>query len=523
MIRYAKGPVSYLWRDVKSKETGKVKRTKVKQLLWGDWVRVTGTDAGDGWTTVSFGRKSYLMQSADLSETRVLEIIFLDVGQGDGAILTEPGSHANPRIVIVDAGKGDNMARFLKWRFQDFPEAADIHGCILTHPDNDHYQGFREIFRNPQIGIGHVWHNGIVERPGDDRLGPASNGYLTDILQTDAELGALMAEHAGSNMTYLALLRAAKQNPKIGPIEALSALRGERVGGRSYLPGFGPANPGHLTIEIIGPVEEPDAAGKARLRQFGRSEAAGSFDVGITKNGHSVVLKAMFNGFRVLLGGDLNRAAETFLTLHYGNAEVPPPLRPASDPRLAARNDPAVIAAAADRLATDLMKSCHHGSSDVTEAFLRATEAAAFVISSGDEESHVHPRPDLLGLLGKHGRGRRPLLLSTELLRSTQERMDPSPFEKLQALEAKIEAELEAGAVADRQKIADWRKERAEIRKKIRYRTVGVYGAVNLRTDGETAIIAFRKEAGPATQRWFYYTMRRDPASGAFTVDLAGD
>jgi hypothetical protein len=324
-------------------------------------------------------------------------------------------------------------------------------------------------------------------------------------------------------MTYLALLRAAKQNPKIGPIEALSALRGERVGGRSYLPGFGPDNPGHLTIEVIGPVEEPDAAGKVRLRQFGRSEAAGSFDVGITKNGHSVVLKAMFNGFRVLLGGDLNRAAETFLTLHYGNAEVPPPLRPASDPRLAARNDPAVIAAAADRLATDLMKSCHHGSSDVTQAFLRATEAAAFVISSGDEESHVHPRPDLLGLLGKHGRGRRPLLLSTELLRSTQERMDPSPFEKLQALEAKIEAELEAGAVADRQKIADWRKERAEIRKKIRYRTVGVYGAVNVRTDGETAIIAFRKEAGPATQRWFYYTMRRDPASGAFTVDLAGD
>jgi len=47
--------------------------------------------------------------------------------------------------------------------------------------------------------------------------------------------------------------------------------------------------------------------------------------------------------------------------------------------------------------AMDLLKSCHHGASDVTDEFLNATRQAAFVVASGDEEGYVHPRPDLLG------------------------------------------------------------------------------------------------------------------------------
>lgn len=523
MIRYAKGPVSLLWQDVKSPKTGKIKRTAVKQVLWGDWLRVTAADTGDGWTGVQFGKDSYFIKSGDLVESRVLEIIFLDVGQGDGAILTEPGSHPDPRILVVDAGKGANMAKFLDWRFRDFPETGALYGCIITHPDNDHYLGFGDIFTDAKFEIGTIWHNGIIERPGNDRLGPAAGGYLTDIRQSDAALRNLIDDHATSGMAYLKLLRSAAQNPKVGRIEGLSSAKGERVAGRSYVPGFAPGNPGHMTIEVLGPVEEPDTGGSARLRQFGPSDSPRSFDEGITKNGHSVILKVEFNGFRVLMGGDLNRPAETFLTLHYGGAEVPPPLVAGSDPRLAERNNPAVIAAAAERLATDVMKSCHHGSADVTQAFLRAAQAAAYVISSGDEESHVHPRPDLLGLLGKNGRGSRPLLLSTELLRSTVHRFDRRPFDQLQELEGKIEAELAKGAAGDSQKIKAWREERAETRKRIRYRTVGVYGAINLRTDGETAVVAFRKEAGAATSRWFYYVMKRDPATNAFAIEVAGD
>ena len=59
----------------------------------------------------------------------------------------------------------------------------------------------------------------------------------------------------------------------------------------------------------------------------------------------------------------------------------------------------AMIARARTRFGVDLMKTCHHGASDVTDEFLEATAPAAYVVSSGDEEGHVHPRPDLLGLL----------------------------------------------------------------------------------------------------------------------------
>ena len=50
---------------------------------------------------------------------------------------------------------------------------------------------------------------------------------------------------------------------------------------------------------------------------------------------------------------------------------------------------------------------------------------------------------------------------------------------------------------------------------------VGVYGAINLRTDGETAVLAFRKENSSPKSRWFYYELHRD-ASGAFFPELKG-
>ena len=153
--------------------------------------------------------------------------------------------------------------------------------------------------------------------------------------------------------------------------------------------------------------------------------------------------------------------------------------------------------------------------------FLNATNASAYVISSGDEESHVHPRPDLLGLLGKAGRGARPLLLSTELARTTREREDPKIGTDLDTVNAKIEAELKMAGDGDATKLKALRAERKKIQDQLLKRNVGVFGAVNLRTDGENAVIAFRKEAGSATCRWFFYVMERQP-SGEFLPVLKG-
>jgi hypothetical protein len=158
-----------------------------------------------------------------------------------------------------------------------------------------------------------------------------------------------------------------------------------------------------------------------------------------------------------------------------------------------------------------MMKCCHHGSSDVTDEFLEATRPAAFVVSSGDEESHVHPRPDLLGLLGKKGRGHRPLVLCTEILRSTREKEDPKLRGKLDKLVPKIAKET------DRERKKNLEKERAEILDELFKRNVGVYGSVNLRTDGRRAVVAFRREKSKGTKRWFYYELEKD-SNGIFQV-----
>ena len=41
---------------------------------------------------------------------KMLEIIFVDVGQGDGALLVTP----DDKKYVIDAGVGDNMYRYLK-------------------------------------------------------------------------------------------------------------------------------------------------------------------------------------------------------------------------------------------------------------------------------------------------------------------------------------------------------------------------------------------------------------------------
>ena len=97
------------------------------------------------------------------------------------------------------------------------------------------------------------------------------------------------------------------------------------------------------------------------------------------------------------------------------------------------------------------------------------------VISSGDEESFSHPRPDTLGAIGKHSRGDRPLIFSTELARSTPEFIELS---KLKDSPAKRE------------------------------RVVTVYGMINVRTDGEYVVIAQKLEKPAGKSNWDIHRLK---------------
>jgi hypothetical protein len=220
-------------------------------------------------------------------------------------------------------------------------------------------------------------------------------------------------------------------------------------------------------MEAIGPVAQK-VSGKWGLPVFGASK-------GKTKNGNSIVLKLSYGKIKILLGGDLNSLAEDYLLGCYSKMDVAGIKDKLNDKKISAGDKKALekkleIAITKSRkyLESDVAKSCHHGSSDFTLEFLKAINATATIISSGDEEPHCHPRPDTLGTIGKYSRGERSLIYSTELARSSRE------FVKLGDLKTKD--------------------------KKIK--SVTVYGMINVRTDGDRVILAQKLEKKAANRTW---------------------
>ena len=463
---FAGYPAPYIFDQAREK--------KLQQLIWGDFVRIRGA-AQDGWVPVHSRRTDGWMKEGDLQAQRLLEICFVDIGQGDGALLVLP----DDSFMLVDAGETDNMLRFLSWRFnlRDDPRRRiTFPNAVVTHSDLDHYKGFSALFKSGQLRFQKLYHNGIVERAGKDALGPTEKiqgtRYLTQVVRTHAELAALVTDDAtAGRKVYPNMLAAGLANGSLLATQGISA-------GDRFLPGFEADKP--VSLQVLGPCTE-QVGGQSLLRWFG--------DAGKTKNGHSVVLKLTYGKVRVLLGGDLNIPSELHLLQQHVGRVVPQ----------AASEVEAFLADARKTFEVDVAKACHHGSADYTSVFLRAVNAAATVISSGDDEPYAHPRPDALGAFGKHGRGERPLIFSTELARSARENIKSADLLRLELrrlLERRDEAE--PGSAGRASVDAQIDKLLAQIE-----RSVAVYGMINLRTDGRSVLLAQKLESPrPGGEEW---------------------
>jgi len=284
-------------------------------------------------------------------------------------------------------------------------------------------------------------------------------------------------------------MRDALDNPNINDFAMLSREHGTKEENRTWIPGFAPSDNRGYAIEVVGPIVEFDEAGRPRLRKIGSYAE--------TKNGHSVLLRLHYGGFKVLFGGDLNDKAEKFLLRHYSGKNRFP--KSGSSPYRE------MIDEAANWFRADIMKVCHHGSEKVTDAFIETVFPAAFVISSGDKEGHVHPRPDLLGRLGKLGRSDAPVILSNELQRSTREVEDE-----------KMVRSLAQRVLMIRDKPSDKLRERiVEDIWALGRSNVTVYGTIYLKTDGQRLVAAFRIETGSEKKKWFTFEYTLD-ANGEF-------
>lgn len=474
--------------------------TKVRQVLWGDWLHMDGEEP-DGWLRIIWGPTSdnpetLFIPKDHTTDQRPLEIIFLDVGQGDGAVLITPERDDNERIMVIDAGISHNMFDFLRKRFRAYKADVRFHAAIITHPDVDHYGGFQSIFGTPKFGFDVVYHNGLAERPvsgtfekvGGLKSDPVSGRkYVEDLAVGNAEIETLFGAGVDiGKFAYPAVMRNALDNPNIENFAMLSTAHGTNEQGRVWMPGFAPSDNRGYLIEVLGPVAEFDASQKPRLRKIG--------SYGETKNGHSVLLRLHFGGFKVLFGGDLNEKAEKFLLNHYAGRERFP--KEDSDAYHT------MVDEAADWFRSDIMKVCHHGSEKVTDAFIETVFPAAYVISSGDEEGHVHPRPDLLGRLGKLGRSDEPVILSTELQRSTRELENEDlvqdAMRRVLSLRDQPTDKLRDRLLDDIGKLGQT--------------NVTVYGTIYLKTDGQRLVTAFRIETGGEKKKWFTFEYKLNDA-----------
>jgi len=149
--------------DVVLRSEASSKSKAKNHLLYGDWLKYLGEEH-NGWAKVRSRRTNGWLHKSNFSSERPLEINFVDIGQGDGCHIVTP----DDEVILIDAGIGDNMFRFLNWRYNlrnrkvfgvdgvDDGEPAgvtpfEIDHVIISHPDQDHYYGFRHLFDSKKV------------------------------------------------------------------------------------------------------------------------------------------------------------------------------------------------------------------------------------------------------------------------------------------------------------------------------------------------------------------------------------
>lgn len=479
-IRYVSSDTTRLYREATGRKT-------VLELLWGDRVETLSDGEGTGRVRARARGQEGFVSPDDLGDTPLLEVYFIDVGQGDGVLICTP----DRRHVLIDAGynrsmqpTGKNAADFVDWKFaKDYrAERIQLDAMIASHCDADHYGGLWDLI-NPEeteeldlkeVRVDAFYHAGVgwwKEADGKRSLGPVSGGKLTRLLGDRDSLLAAVDPDApgpraqgqwGSFLKCVAELKTARN--RATPVGRLSQETG-------YLPGFEPAD-NKVAIRVLGPVEQQQD-GKPVLDSLGSDSQ--------NTNGNSVLLRLDYGRTRILLTGDLNARSQQVLLAHYTGRR--------------------------QEFASDVAKSCHHGSDDCSYEFLSAVGAGATVISSGDAEGHAHPRPTIVAASAQTGHTRiqddrlvTPLVYSTEISRSVRlgkvvEVECPDHPTSHGPLEVRLNEESNATVHYAETSAGALRPRKRNRRLGGSYVVGGVvYGLVNVRTDGERILCATLNE-----------------------------
>jgi beta-lactamase superfamily II metal-dependent hydrolase len=460
-----------------------------EHLLFGDYILVRDLEIKNKRIKVRCRNSNGWANVSQIFNERVLEVNFIDIGQGDGCHIVTP----DDQHILIDAGEYDNMNRYLYWRFYLYNKTKPLpfdFKVVISHSDKDHYKGFEHVFANNKIRVSEIYHNGIVERPGEKHaFGKVENGLITSMVVNTPQMLEIITDpdkRKGKNSMYPKVIyKALKYNPDV-QFKMVSIED-------NYLANFDESNKVNnkdFKIKTLGPIIETKN-GKTGLRTIK--------DQGKDKNGHSVLLKLVYDKARILLGGDINEEFGELITDHFKKSN------------------------SLGELQVDAAKSCHHGSNHFHYGFLEAINAPATVISSGDDESYCHPRPDTLGALGKCGYGQKPLIFSTELARSNKEITRKNIvkisdlFGEIESLKKQISELKKGGSKKDDPALKDCESKVSNCNKEINS-FLTKYGMINLRTDGRKMIIAQKLERPAGHGKWDIHQLEYNIASNRFEL-----
>lgn len=437
-------------------------------LYRGDDVEVLERTSSTTKVRLGVGREGWIRGQLRTTVAPPLACAFIDVGQGDACLVTTPSGHR----VLVDGGENKLAARYLAARYRDETAAGrDVHfdAIVVTHGDADHFEGLSTLVLDAaadtregkciRVTADRVFHNGLVKRksslPEHQRLGPPVDiGGVPHAPVLDDPRAA-----ADANRPFKRWQAALDELERRGTVE-ISHL------GHSSSTRFGFLN--DLGIEVLGPEVVVREDGAAFLPLLTQTEGGSAVSAARTINGHSVVLRLSYGNVSVLLTGDLHAEMQDRLV---------------------------------DRgleLRSDVLKVPHHGSDDVSRRFVDTVAPLVSVISAGDEDArrdYLHPRANLLAMLGQVRRGAEPVVFVTNL--SAFDRWAGEAFYAVREGDT-WQPDIARGVFYARERTA--------------------FGIIHLRTDGERLLVA-RKGARKDRHEAYAYVVAADGSATSVAID----